>query len=98
MRSTGDSSNREVSQAWDHWNFDSGTVLEDRQLEASSNHFILAMDIDKDIPVASWLDLSTGKFILMKSSNIQDFFSVLSSLSPPRSNPSRRNGIKSSPR
>ena len=60
-----------------------GTVLEDRQLEASSNHFILAMDIDKDTPVASWLDLSTGKFILMKSSNIQDFFSVLSSLSPP---------------
>ena len=59
-----------------------GTVLEDRQLEASSNHFILALDIDKDIPVASWLDLSTGKFILMKSSNIQDFFSVLSSLSP----------------
>ena len=39
-----------------------GTVLEDRQLEASHNHFLLALDLDKKC--TERLDLSTGKFTL----------------------------------
>ena len=41
-----------------------GTVLEDRQLDAVSNHFLMAFDLDPKEMRASWLDLSTGKFVL----------------------------------
>lgn len=59
-----------------------GTVLEERQLDAASNHFLLAMDAGGNGVCASWIDLSTGKFVLMQSKSTQDFLSVLSSLSP----------------
>jgi len=59
-----------------------GTLLEERQLEASHNHFLLALDLGKDGASASWLDLSTGKFALSHHQNPYDLFSVLHSLSP----------------
>jgi DNA mismatch repair protein MutS len=59
-----------------------GTLLEERQLEASHNHFLLALDLGKDGASASWLDLSTGKFALSYHQNPYDLFSVLHSLSP----------------
>ncbi len=59
-----------------------GTVLEDRQLEASHNHFLLALDLDKKGARAAWLDLSTGKFALSAQDSPGDLFSVLHSLSP----------------
>ena len=59
-----------------------GTLLEDQQLDASSNHFLVALDLDKKAAFASWLDLSTGKFNLTQSSNLQDFLSVLSYFLP----------------
>ena len=59
-----------------------GTVLEDRQLEAAHNHFLLALDLDKKGARAAWLDLSTGKFALSSHSTPGDLFSVLHSLSP----------------
>ena len=59
-----------------------GTVLEDRQLDASHNHFLLALDLDKAGARAAWLDLSTGKFALCNQSTPSDLFSVLHSLSP----------------
>ena len=59
-----------------------GTVLEDRQLNAGHNHFLLAVDFDKRGARASWLDLSTGKFVLAQSESPLDFLSVLSALSP----------------
>ena len=59
-----------------------GTVLEDRQLEASHNHFLLALDLDKKGARAAWLDLSTGKFALSAQTKPGDLFSVLHSLSP----------------
>jgi len=59
-----------------------GTVLEDRQLDAASNHFLLAIDLNKMGASASWLDLSTGKFILSTSDCHHDFLSVISSISP----------------
>lgn len=59
-----------------------GTVLEDQQLDAGHNHFLLAVDFDKLGARASWLDLSTGKFVLAKSEHPQDFLSILSALAP----------------
>ena len=59
-----------------------GTVLEDRQLEASHNHFLLAIDLDKKGARAAWLDLSTGKFALCAQADPADLFSLIHSLSP----------------
>lgn len=59
-----------------------GTVLEDQQLNPESNHFLLAADLNKKEATASWLDLSTGKFVLTKSHCHHDFLSVVSALSP----------------
>ncbi|HAW98151.1 MAG TPA: DNA mismatch repair protein MutS [Opitutae bacterium] len=59
-----------------------GTVLEDGQLEGERNHFLLALELDEKGARASWLDLSTGKFVLTESARPHDFLSVLSSLSP----------------
>ena len=59
-----------------------GTVLEDGQLEGERNHFLLALELDEKGARASWLDLSTGKFVLTESTRPHDFLSVLSSLSP----------------
>ena len=59
-----------------------GTVLEERQMSASSNHFLLAMDLSKEMISASWLDLSTGKFVLNCSTSAADFLSVLNSIAP----------------
>jgi DNA mismatch repair protein MutS len=59
-----------------------GTVLEDRQLEASSNHFLLAVSVEKKKLVASWLDLSTGQFRLGSFSDPYDFLSAISGINP----------------
>ncbi|MEC9122970.1 MAG: DNA mismatch repair protein MutS, partial [Verrucomicrobiota bacterium] len=59
-----------------------GTVLEDGQLEGERNHFLLALELDEKGARASWLDLSTGKFVLTESARPHDFLSILSSLSP----------------
>ena len=59
-----------------------GTVLEERQLEAGQNHFILALDIDKRGARAAWLDLSTGKFVLASMEDASDLPAVIASISP----------------
>ena len=59
-----------------------GTVLEDRQLEATSNHFLLAVSVEKKQLVASWLDLSTGQFKISDFSSAYDFLSAVSGLNP----------------
>ena len=59
-----------------------GTVLEERQLEAGENHFILAIDADKRGARAAWLDLSTGKFVLAAERAPADLLAALASISP----------------
>ena len=59
-----------------------GTVLEDRQLEATSNHFLMAVSVEKKQLVASWLDLSTGQFKISDFSSAYDFLSAVSGLNP----------------
>ena len=67
-----------------------GTVLEDRQLDAGHNHFLLAVDFDQYGARASWLELSTGKFVLAQSDSLGIFFPYLV-LCPPRSIATRGN-------
>ncbi len=59
-----------------------GTALEERQMEASHNHFLLAFDLNGVGLRASWLDLSTGKFALAADANPHELLSVFASLSP----------------
>ena len=59
-----------------------GTVLEERQLEAGQNHFLLALDVDKRGVKAAWLDLSTGKFVLATSVEASDLLAAFASISP----------------
>ena len=59
-----------------------GTVLEDRQLDASANHFLLAVTVEKKQISASWMDLSTGQFKLGLFADPYDFLSAISSVSP----------------
>ncbi len=59
-----------------------GTVLEDGQLDGSSNHFLLSFELDGKGVRAAWLDLSTGKFVLGDWENPHDFLSLLNSVSP----------------
>ena len=59
-----------------------GTVLEDGQLDAGHNHFLLSVDFDKKGARASWLDISTGKFVLTHAPRIQDFLAILGALAP----------------
>ena len=59
-----------------------GTVLEDRQLDASANHFLLAVTVEKKQISASWMDLSTGQFKLGLFAKPYDFLSAISGVSP----------------
>ena len=59
-----------------------GTVLEDRQLNASANHFLLAVTVEKKKLSASWMDLSTGQFKLGSFADPYDFLSAISGVSP----------------
>ena len=59
-----------------------GTVLEDRQLDASANHFLLAVTVEKKQISASWMDLSTGQFKLGLFADPYDFLSAIGGVSP----------------
>ena len=59
-----------------------GTVLEERQLDATANHFLLAVTVEKKQLSASWLDLSTGQFKLGSFADPYDFLSAVSGVSP----------------
>ena len=59
-----------------------GTVLEDRQLDAAANHFLLSVSVEKKQLVASWLDLSTGQFKMGVFPDPYDFLSTISGISP----------------
>ena len=59
-----------------------GTVLEERQLDATANHFLLAVTVEKKRLSASWMDLSTGQFKLGSFNDPYDFLSAVSGVSP----------------
>ncbi len=59
-----------------------GTTIEDNQLESTRNHYIAALEFDKDGVSLAWLDLSTGEFQIANSDNVDDILPVLSSIDP----------------
>ena len=57
-------------------------MLEERQLEAGQNNFILALDCDNKGAQAAWLDLSTGKFVLASVEDPNDLLAAFASIGP----------------
>ncbi len=59
-----------------------GTTIEDNQLQASRNHFLLALDADKRGLHAAWLDLSTGEFQVSTETSPANLLPLLTALDP----------------
>ena len=59
-----------------------GTALEDTQLDAKHNNYILAIDENKSGLHAAWLDVSTAEFRIATSRERSSLLSVLQTLSP----------------
>jgi len=57
-----------------------GTTIEDRQLDAKRNHYLLALDFDKKGLRAAWLDLSTGDFSVAAEEEFSSLLPVLAGL------------------
>lgn len=59
-----------------------GTTLEDNQIDANRNHYLLAVDYEKGHLIASWLDLTTGEFQVATDANPLNLLPVFNSLDP----------------
>lgn len=59
-----------------------GTTLEEHQLEASHNHYLFALTINKGSFHTAWLDVSTGDFQIATLNNAADFMSLLAAIEP----------------
>lgn len=59
-----------------------GTVLQDDQIPADTNAFLLALCPAAGAPAAAWLDLSTGRFELAGQEPLGDLLNFLRSLNP----------------
>ncbi len=59
-----------------------GTVLEDAQLVAKTNHYIACLEIRLPYLCAAWLDLSTGEFKISYEKNFEDVLALLAALNP----------------
>jgi DNA mismatch repair protein MutS len=59
-----------------------GTTLASSQLEATRNHYLCAVALDKSGLHLAWLDLSTGEFRVATDAAIANLLPVLSALAP----------------
>ena len=59
-----------------------GTVLEDSQVEARDNHYIVSLEYKNDILNAAWIDLSTGEFKIASEPVAENLMAVLNALDP----------------
>lgn len=59
-----------------------GTRLADTQIDASRNHFLLSLSMEKKSLQAAWLDLTTGEFFIATESRPENLFAALESLDP----------------
>ncbi|MGF1451601.1 MAG: DNA mismatch repair protein MutS [Opitutales bacterium] len=59
-----------------------GTTLEDQHLEARSNHYLLALCRRRGGFHASWIDLSTGDFLLASAEDPNEFTALFEALAP----------------
>lgn len=59
-----------------------GTSLEGSQLADKENSYLAALDFRKGVFRASWLELSTGDFLLASADNPEDLLPVITSIGP----------------
>lgn len=59
-----------------------GTVLEDSQIDARDNHYIVCLDYQHGLLNAAWLELSTSEFKIASESEIENLISFLQALDP----------------
>lgn len=59
-----------------------GTVIEDEQMDAREQQYILAFDVKKTGIGAAWLELSTGELRISSSADVGELLAVLSALAP----------------
>ncbi len=59
-----------------------GTRLADTQIDASRNHFLLALSMERKGLQAAWLDLTTGEFFIASEARPENLFAALESLDP----------------
>ncbi|MDG1241168.1 MAG: DNA mismatch repair protein MutS, partial [Opitutae bacterium] len=53
-----------------------GTRLADTQIDAQRNHFLLALTLEKKKLHASWLDLTTGEFVVASDARPENLFAA----------------------
>lgn len=59
-----------------------GTMLEETQLAADRNHYLLAVDFNKQGLQAAWLDLSTGEFQIASDLHPERLLPIFNSIEP----------------
>jgi DNA mismatch repair protein MutS len=59
-----------------------GTMIEDEQIEASENHYLLAFTVDGQGIHGAWLEVSTGQLRVATSPQIGELLAFLSALNP----------------
>ncbi len=59
-----------------------GTTLEDHQIEANTNHYILSVESGREGVHAAWLDLTTGTFEVATTDDPESLLSVFTALDP----------------
>jgi DNA mismatch repair protein MutS len=62
--------------------YTAGTMIEDSQIEAKENHYIVAFEVDSRGVHGAWLEVSTGRLRLATSKNIGELLALLSALDP----------------
>jgi len=59
-----------------------GTTLSASQLDAARNHYLCALNHDRNGLHAAWLDLSTGEFRVATEVRVEDLLPILTALDP----------------
>ncbi|MDR0678904.1 MAG: DNA mismatch repair protein MutS [Puniceicoccales bacterium] len=59
-----------------------GTALEDEQMDARANHYLLAFDVDGRGVHGAWLDVSTGQLRIASSPDVNALLASFSALDP----------------
>lgn len=59
-----------------------GTMLEEDHIDAKSNHYLLAFDVNASGIHAAWLELSTGQLCMADHDNVGELLAILSALDP----------------
>ena len=59
-----------------------GTILEDHQVEAESNRYLLSFCFVRQTLHAAWLDLTTGDFQIASEANASNLLPVFTSINP----------------